>query len=145
MYGSMARYNKSTKIVLTEEYGSFKIEYLKYKSLLFIDVAIKETNIGHFMSDFLSEFDNTNDLIEDLMPALEQVICTDAPNEVICVESSCAYIEKQKTYFINGDNLTFGKQVAKEKPEMHVTTECFKVIVEKWYDFLVSYSGPPIY
>lgn len=140
----MARYNKSTKVVFTEEYGGFKIEYLKYKNLLFIDVVIKETNTGHFMSDFLSEFGNTNDLIEELMPALEQVIGMDAPNEVICVEGSCAYIEKQKTYFINSDNLTLGKQLAEEKPEMYVTTECFKVIVEKWYDFLVKYSNLPL-
>ncbi|NRA51505.1 MAG: DUF5376 family protein [Phaeodactylibacter sp.] len=134
----MAKFNDDTQVLFSENVGDYVLEYLKYKNTLLINTTISSNGKGHYLSDFLSEFNDTDDIHEDLLSILDDVLDMNLLNEVISAESLSAYVEKENTYFIDEDDLVSGKQKASENPEMFIPTSIFKEIILKWLEFLES-------
>ena len=132
----MAKFNDDTQVLFSENVGDYTLEYLKYKNTFLINTTKSSNGKGHYLSDFLSEFNDTDDIHEDLLSILDDVLDMNLLNEVINVESLSAYVEKDNTYFIDEDDLVSGKQKASENPEMFIPTSIFKEITLKWFEFL---------
>lgn len=133
----MNKFSNETEIIFSETFGDYVLEYLKQKNTLLINVIITSNNKGHYLSDFLSEFNESDDLREDLLSPLNDVLNMVLLNEVISGECSSAYVENENTYFINGRK-GLDKQKSSENPEMFVSTRDFKEIILKWLEFLES-------
>ena len=118
----MAKFNDDTQVLFSENVGDYVLEYLKYKNTLLINTTISSNGKGHYLSDFLSEFNDTDDIHEDLLSILDDVLDMNLLNEVISAESLSAYVEKENTYFIDEDDLVSGKQKAYENPDMFIPT-----------------------
>lgn len=132
----MVKFYDDTQVIFSENVGDYVLEYLKYKNTLLINTTISSNGKGHYLSDFLSEFNDTDDIHEDLLSILGDVLDMNLLNEVISAESLSAYVEKENTYFIDEDDLVSGKQKASENPEMFIPTSIFKEIILKWLEFL---------
>lgn len=134
----MAKFNDDTQVIFSEIFDNYILKYLKYRNTLLINVAISSINRGHYLSDFLSEFNDSDDINEYLLSIIDEVLNVNLLNEVISANSLSAYVEKENTYFIKGQDLVVGKQEASEKPEMFIPTSTLKAIVLKWRNFLES-------
>ena len=133
----MNNFSDDTKIISSESFGDYDLEYLKQKNTLLINVIVSSNNKGHYLSDFLSEFNESDDVKEDLLSPINDVMNAVLLNEVISGECLSAYVENEYTYFINGRK-GLDKQKSSENPEMFVSTSIFKEIILKWLEFLES-------
>jgi len=134
----MKKFNNFKQVLFSENIGDYVLEYLKHKNTLLIKATISSNGKGHYLGDFLSQFNNTDDIHEDLLPILDDVLDMNLLNEVISAECLSAYVEKENTYFIDEYDLVSGKLKASENPEMFIPTSIFKKIILKWLEFLES-------
>ena len=134
----MAKFHNDTKVVFSEMFNDYVLEYLKYQNTLLINAIISSTGKGHYFCDFLSEFKHSADINDDLLPILDDVLNMNFINKVIGAGALCAYVEKENTYFIEEYDLVAGKKKASKNPEMFISTFIFQEISKKWLEFLKS-------
>lgn len=134
----MTKFNNDTQIISSEKFNDLTLEFRKYKNTLIMNAMMTSSGQGHYLSDFLSEFNDKDDVTDDLLPVVNDVLNMNLLNEVISAESLCAYVEKENTYFISEDDLASGKELASKNSSMFIKTFSFKEIAEKWLDFLES-------
>ncbi len=136
-----SRFNTNIDIIKKIEFSIHEYDITFYKSIdneLFLDVVSKRQNSHNYIEGFLRHWNDSNDVKEDILPLISSVKNGFSINEFISSEISCAYVEKEITFFIHENDITKGKQEASINSDRHIKTKIFEEIIIKWLEFLIS-------
>jgi hypothetical protein len=134
----MATFHPDTKIVFTDEIAGLVLEFRKYNNNLMLNSFFSTTGEDHYIGYFLSQFNDSKDITDDMIPLINEVLEVKTANEVISANYIRAFVEKQNTYFIEGRDFDVSLQKAKGISNMYIRTQDFMQIIAKWVDFLES-------
>lgn len=135
------RFDSSIKIISKKELQLSGYNVIFYKSEsagMLIDVIDEKSGSHNYMEGFLSHWDDSSDIREDLIPMIDSVNNGYSISEFISSEISCAYIEKETAFFIYESDIKKGKEEAFKDPDRYIPTKIFKEIILKWLEFLES-------
>lgn len=135
------RFSTNIDIIKKIEFSIHEYDITFYTSSdneLFLDVVSRKQNSHNYIEGFLHHWDDSNDIKEDILPLISSVKNEFSINEFISSEISCAYVEKEITFFIHENDITKGKQEASKNSDRYIKTDIFEEIIIKWLEFLIS-------